>query len=95
MKEDVFNKYVEEVTRIFRITREQLFSKDKTTAIADARHMLYYLCYHRPMRLVYIQEYMKKNGYTIGHSAIIHGIRKVEEASKEDADYARLIKEVA
>ena len=45
----------------------------------DARHLLYYLCSKRPMRITYIQKYMKANGYNINHSSIIHGINVMKK----------------
>jgi len=95
MKEKAFNDYVESVLRIFRIDREDLFAKSKRRDIVDARHLLYYLCFHRPMQIRYIQEYMGRNGYEVGHSTIIHGIDCVSEKVNEDVDYQQITKEYA
>jgi chromosomal replication initiation ATPase DnaA len=32
------------------------------------------------------------NGYVIGHSSIIHGIKSIENKVQADADYKQLIK---
>lgn len=94
MKQDVFNQYVERITNLFDIKKEDLFSKSKKTNLVDARYLLYYLCHKRPMRLSYIQKYMEENNYKIQHSSIIHGIGSVEERLKNDKDYVSVVKEL-
>tara|TARA_R100000935_G_C2839573_1_gene170196 strand:+ start:1587 stop:1889 length:303 start_codon:yes stop_codon:yes gene_type:complete len=94
MKLDVFNNYVAEVCNRFAIDEETLFVKSKRRDIVDARHLLYYLCYTRPMRIVYIQEYMADRGYTINHSSVIHGISIVDGKLDTDNDYVETVKDI-
>lgn len=94
MKQEIFNSYVEEILNLFRITREDLFSKNKESSLVDARQLLYYLCKDRPMRVTRIQEYMAENGYDISHSTIIYGIRSIEEKMKHDDDYMEVVNRV-
>ena len=94
MKHDVFNQYVDRVTELFGLKKEDIFSKSKKREIVDARHLVYYLCSKRPMRLNYIQKYMADNGYIIQHSSVIHGISSVENKLKSDDDYVSIVKEV-
>jgi len=94
MKVQIFNKYVQEVNNLFGIESEELFEKSKKRRVVDARHLLYYLCYTRPMRLKYIQDYMSEKGYHIKHSTIIHGINIVEEKIKKDRDYKEVIRNI-
>ena len=94
MKQDIFNQYVDRVVGLFRISKEELFSKSKKREIVDARHLLYYLCHKRPMTITYIQKYMNESGYEIQHSSIIHGINSVSERVRDDADYMQIVKEI-
>lgn len=94
MKSEVFNQYVERVTDLFDITKEQLFSKSREQILVDARYLLYYLCYNRPMQVMYIEKYVNENGYSIKHSSIISGIKSVERRVAEDKDYLSIIKEI-
>ena len=94
MKFDVFNSYVEQVADLFDVDEEAIFTKTKRRDVVDARHLLYYLCSKRPMRVVYIQEYMAERGYVINHSSILHGISQVEEKVKKDKDYVKAIKDI-
>ena len=93
MKTKIFNLYVDRVCFLFGIDKETLFTKTKRRDVVDARHLLYYLCHQRPMRLVYIQEYMAENGY-INHSSIHHGIAQVKNKVENDVDYVTAINEV-
>lgn len=94
MKSDVFNQYVDRISELFNISREELFSKSKRRDLVDARHLLYYLCFKRPMNLSYIQKFMKDSGYSIQHSSVIHGINTVANRVKEDSDYMQVVKDL-
>ena len=98
MKEKIFKKYVDEVCELYGIDQETLFTKTKRRDCVDARYLLYYLCSKRPMRLVYIQEYMGQNGYHIPHSSIHHGIaqvkKKIENNDKDYIDTVRTMQNV-
>jgi len=94
MKRQIFNQYVSLVTDLFRMETEDLFKKSKKRERVDARHMLYYLCATRPMRIRYIEEFMKENGYIITHSTIIHGIKCMEEKIDTDKDYNIIVKRI-
>ena len=94
MKHDVFNQYVEKISDLFGISKDELFSKSKKRELVDARHLVYYLCSKRPMQITYIQKYMNEAGYDIKHSSIIHGISAVEQKIAKDKDYVSVVKEV-
>jgi chromosomal replication initiation ATPase DnaA len=94
MKSDIFNQYVERVTDLFGISKDKFFSKSKERELVDARYLLYYLCYKRPMGINYIQKYMDESGYTIKHSTIIYGISTVEKRVKDDNDYLQIVKDI-
>ena len=79
MKSDVFNQYVDRISELFKIEKKDLFIKSKKQELVDARHLLYYLCSNRPMKLIYIEKYMEENGYNIKHNSIIHGINSIEK----------------
>ena len=94
MKLNIFNDYVTEVANLYNIEEEKILEKSKERGIVDARHLLYYLCYYRPMKLKYIQDYMGQRGYEIGHSSIIHGIQSVHKAMAQDDDYQKVINDI-
>lgn len=94
MKKDIFEQYVDRVTDRFGITREQLFTKDKSRQISDARHVLYYLCRERQITSSYTKHYMGQNGYNIDLPSIGHGLKRVEEHMNNDPDYITLINQL-
>lgn len=91
MKQDIFNQYVDRIVNRFGIKRDELFSKSKKRELVDARHLLYYMCVKRPMRINYIQRYMSDNGYDIQHSSIIHGVNMTISKIQNDKDYVDLV----
>lgn len=94
MKQDIFNQYVDKVTNLFEIDKGTLFSKTKKREVVDARHLLYYLCSKRPMRIGYIQKYMCENGYNIQHPSIIYGIKVTDARLSEDRDYVKIVSQI-
>ena len=91
MKAEIFNTYATAIAEEFNITEEDLFTKSKRRQIVDARYLLYFACFNRPMRVVYIQEYMRERGYKVAHSNVIHGIGEIEKRLEYDRDYNRLL----
>lgn len=94
MKYEVFDAYVKKVLERFVIERADFFSKSKRQDLVDARYLLYFLCYNRPMRIRYIQEYMLLNGYDVSHTTILHGIKEMKKRIKHDDDYVHVVKEI-
>jgi len=94
MKADVFIQYVDIISKMFRISKEEMFSKSKNRDVVDARQLLYYLCSVRPMRISYIQRYMNDNGCDVKHSTIIHGINAVTKKMSEDRDYVSIVRKL-
>ena len=94
MKREVFNAYVDKICHLSKIQKKELFSKNKRGDLASARHLLYFLCYNRPMTIGTIQGYMKENGYSVKHPTIIYGIKIIRDRMKEDADYVHIAKEI-
>ena len=91
MKKEVFNMYAKGVAAVFGIDVSELFSKSRKRELVDARQLLYYLCYNRPMRISMIQDLMNENGYETKHSPIISGIKSMDKKLKEDPDYRVLV----
>ena len=94
MKQDVFNQFVEKASSLFDITKDEFFSKSKKRVQVDARQLVYYLCFKRPMQVTYIEKYMTEAGYKIAHSSIIHGIKAVEKRMIDDRDYVAIVKDL-
>lgn len=94
MKKQIFDSYAKCVAEEFSIPHEMLFTKSKDRDCTAARHMLYYLCAKRPMKITVIAEYMAKHGYEIGHSSIIYGIKQTSKKLREDRDYIRAARRI-
>jgi chromosomal replication initiation ATPase DnaA len=94
MKHSVFNQYADIVADKFRIKTKKLFTKTKKQEIVDARYLLYYLCFNRPMQIKYIVDYMNEAGYKVYHSTVIYGISTMTKKISEDRDYQRIVKSI-
>lgn len=94
MKAKIFNDYATRVAEMFDISEDDLFTKSKRRDIVDARQLLYYACYKRPMNVIYIQAYLIKRGYEVGHTSILHGIKAVEKRIENDSDYTDILKQI-
>jgi len=94
MKQDIFDKYAKSVAKKFNISLKEMFTKDNHPNIVDARYMLYYLCIERPIKVSYIQKFLKNSGYAVYHSTIIYGYKKAKKIIEADSDYKQLINDV-
>ena len=94
MKKQIFNQYAQKIADLFGVDKQELFVKSKKRDLVDARHLLYYLCFHRPMKLISIQNFMNENGYHISHPSVIHGVNIVSQRISDDADYTFIIKSI-
>ena len=94
MKEEIFKSYCHAICQRFNLSYKDLFVKAKVRPVVDARYLLYYMCNQRPMRPRDIQQYMGERGYTIDHTTILYGIKRVAALKKDDNDYKMLIQEL-
>lgn len=94
MKHEIFNSYANIIAKRFDIAKDDLFKRTKRRDLVDARHLLFYLCAKRPMRVKSIQDYMEQNGYKINHSSVIYGIDAVAEKVKSDKDYVSIVRSI-
>lgn len=95
MKKEIFKEYAERISSAFGIDKELLFTKTKKREVVDARFLLYYMCKERPMKLIYIQEYMCAMGYEITHSTIVYGVSQVVKKMNSDPDYRKIVKTIS
>jgi len=93
-KRDIFYVYATEIAKKFDITFDEMFQKNRRRDIVDARHMLYYLCMERPIRVSYIKKFMEENGHSVTHSNIIYSYKKAKELIDGDSDYKVLVKDI-
>lgn len=94
MKNIVFDKYLEAIADKFRIHKSELFLKTKRREIVEARYLLFYLCYKRPMRISTILSFLKELGFDVAHTTIIYGIKSISRKIKEDQDYKKIVKSI-
>ena len=87
MKRGIFNRYVDYICQEMNVSREELFSKNRTSRVSTARFLLYSICYQRPMTIIQIVDLMGENGYEIARSAVEYGIKKYENTGDVDIDW--------
>jgi hypothetical protein len=91
MKKEIFYEYVNQVSIMFEIDREILFTKTKKRDVVDARYLIYYLAIERKINVIYIQQYMLDGGYDTNHSSVCRGINVVRKKVESDVDYIDII----
>ena len=94
MKKDIFNQYVAKVAEVYDVEEDVIFRETKKQSVVDARHMLLYLCYTRPMPIYSLREYLAERGCPLQQSAIMNGVRKAENHKLEDKDYAQVLSNI-
>jgi len=94
MKREIFDMYVDAICEIYNISKEDLFSKNRTSLLSTARYMLYYMCTQRNMKPSEIKIYLMANGYEIDHARIIRGSRVAQMMVFEDMDYKFFVERI-
>ena len=94
MKNEIFNDYVERIVGLYKIPKEEIFSKIKRTDVVDARQMLFYLCNRRNISHTQIKRYLIDEGLEMTISTILHGIKVMEEKITNDSDYKQIINKI-
>ncbi len=94
MKKKVFNYYADNIAELFGLNKKDIFTKTKSRDVVDARYMLYYLCYERPMDVTYIIKFMGDNGYDIARTNIHYGIKEMKKKIVEDVDLSMTFKNI-
>lgn len=94
MKNEIFNDYVERIVGLYKIPKEDIFSKNKRMDVVDARQMLYYLCNRRNISHTQIKRYLIDEGLEMTISTILHGIKVMEEKIANDSDYKQIINKI-
>jgi chromosomal replication initiation ATPase DnaA len=94
MKNQIFNDYVEKVVDLYKIPREEMFTKVKRADVVDARQMLFYLCNRRNISHTQIKRHLIDEGFDMTISTILHGIKVMEEKIVNDSDYKQIINKI-
>lgn len=94
MKKSIFDQYVNRVCKTYEIDKKLLFSRSLKRNVTDARQLLYYLCYNRPMKKAEIIRYMSSEGLSVTTTTITHGVDKVSNKMQQDSDYEYVINDI-
>ncbi len=84
MKKGIFNIYVKYVCSGLDVKKSDLFKKDTTRKISNARWILWVMCYQRPMSIMQIVDLMSDNGYVTSRQNVENGINKLTEQQDPD-----------
>jgi hypothetical protein len=98
MKHKIFDKYLADILKVFRIEEKDFFTPTKSRDIVDAKQLLYYMCSRRQMRPSSIKEMMSKAGvnynYDIHKVNILRGIKNAQKLVDSDDDFFKVMKRI-
>ena len=86
MTDEKFNLIVNVVVAHLNIPKKDIFLPNKRRPLVDARHLVYYTCYHFGMRNTYIKEYFWRKNLQVPHASIIHGVNKMKIQRRTDQE---------
>lgn len=95
MKKEIFNTYAELVADKFYISLQDMFSKSRVSPRPEARSMLYYLAFQRPIKISSIRRFMEENGLPVQHNTIMNGYEKAKALVEKDKDYKEFVNKVS
>tara|TARA_B100000780_G_scaffold247258_1_gene192133 strand:+ start:155 stop:451 length:297 start_codon:yes stop_codon:yes gene_type:complete len=82
-----FLDYANSVAEEFHVTMDSIFEKNKRPMFVEARQMLYLLCREKPIRISYIQHYLKEQGYDVSHTTIMYNYEKAKTKVSKDKSF--------
>ena len=94
MKKEIFDKYASLVADQFFIKLEDMFSKSRVHPRPEARQMLYYLAFERPIKIGSIRRFMEESGLPVQHNTIMKGYKNAKKLVDSDEDYKDFIKKI-
>jgi len=94
MNREIFNTYVNRVLRAMSIDKEVLFSRSKKREATESRQILVWLCEQRPIKRVFIKNYMEENGYNISYNDISYCVKSIDNKIANDADYSIILNKI-
>jgi chromosomal replication initiation ATPase DnaA len=94
MKEKIFEYYANSIASQFNISLEEMFTQTKKSHIVDARQLLYFLCIERPIKISYLQSFLKYHGYIVTHSTIDYGYKQSKKLIESDPDFKKMILDI-
>jgi hypothetical protein len=90
MTEEKINLIVNQVTHALNLQKKEIFASNKRRPFVDARHLIYFCCYHFGVRNTYIREYFWKRDYRVPHVSIIHGVNRMRIQRRTDQELREL-----
>tara|TARA_R110000751_G_scaffold16235_2_gene51605 strand:- start:648 stop:941 length:294 start_codon:yes stop_codon:yes gene_type:complete len=95
MKKEIFDTYANLVADKFYISIQDMFSKSRVHPRPEARQMLYYLAFQRPIKISSIRRFMHENGLPVQHNTVMKGYEKAKKLVEEDKDYQKFVKKIS
>jgi chromosomal replication initiation ATPase DnaA len=80
MKKGIFNMYVKLICDGLDLSEDDLFSSSRNREIAHSRHLLYKLCYQRPMTINQIVSLMDGKGHSTTYENIRQSITSISKS---------------
>lgn len=94
MKRELFDAYVDKISEFYGISIDKLFTKHVGKEASDARQMIWWMCYNRHIKPMYIVKHNERYGLVVAHSTVTHGILAFESRIQKDDDLLKIISKI-
>jgi 2-iminoacetate synthase ThiH len=86
-----FKQNLSAVMEQFGLTEDELLERTKRRINVDARQVLFLMCVRDEIPLNYIQRFLKKKGFELSRSTILHGVHRAEMVLMENREIHRFV----
>lgn len=94
MKRDLYNRILQQILDIYKITKDELYESTKMHDVVNARYLLFYVCKQNGISVSRLQILLKEDGFNVTTPTVLRGIQAMEKRILEDTDYISIIKSI-
>lgn len=91
MNKHIFQSLIDNITQHYGISYSDLFSESRDYETIEPRQLFFYLCHKKGIPVVSIQKFLLENNFSLHHSNIVRGVKKISNKVESNPDYDILI----
>lgn len=94
MNEHIFQSLIDNIMQHYGIPMEEIFTDAKDYKSKEPRQLFFYLCHKKGIPVVSIQNFLLENNFSLHHSNIIRGVKRMNGKIQSNPHYDGIIRKL-
>jgi len=94
MNKIILQSIIDNITMFFGVSQSDIFSGKKDTDTMELKQLFFYVCNKKGIPVASIQRFLQSNDYSIHHSNIVRGIKRMNEKVEDNQTYQDIVRVV-